>query len=475
MKKAGVTGKIIAVFFWLAVWQLLAVCTHNSILLVSPVTVMIRLSKDVQDISFWMTILTSAYRIMTGFLCAFVLGSLFGILAYQFRWIHTLLAPLMNAVISVPVASFVVILLIWFGSENLSIWIAFLISFPNLYIQMQEGIESADTQLVEVAKIYHISAWNQAWYLYRPALTPFLRSACTVSIGMAWKSGVAAEVIGLPDASIGERIYMSKIYLDTAGVLSWTIVCVLLSVIIKKLLLLLLNYLMKCKVPMIYSEGIEADKQNREIRTNQILNISELSKIYDDKVIINHWNETLIAGHIYAIMNPSGSGKTTLFRILSGLENADEGTINYIEEKETANICEYHQYESAVAFQENRFFENLTAAENLALTCGNSKTRTSISEWNLILEELLPSEELGKPMSQFSGGMARRVEVIRCMISDKKLLLLDEPFNGLDLKMKQETANFIMKYQNHRIVIVATHSEEEGSMLQADKINIRQL
>ena len=189
------------------------------------------------EADFLRTIFGSACRIGLGFFAALFCGVLLGTCSYRYGWPEEFFAPVITALKSVPVASFVVLLLIWAGSGSLSFFISFLIVFPNVYVNTIAGLKSADRRLLEMAKVFGVSGFNRVCFLYRPALMPYLRSCVKVSLGMSWKSGVAAEVIGLPADSLGERIYMSKIYLDTAGLFAWTLMVILLSFFFEKAVL----------------------------------------------------------------------------------------------------------------------------------------------------------------------------------------------------------------------------------------------
>ena len=146
---------------------------------------------------------------------------------------------------SVPVASFVILALIWTGSEHLAVLISFLVVFPILYVNTLAGLQSADIRLLEMARVFRVRPLRRVRFIYLPALLPYLSGGCRVALGMSWKSGVAAEVIGLPSHSIGEHLYMSKIYLETDGLFAWTIVIIAISVLVERLVLFFLNRLQR--------------------------------------------------------------------------------------------------------------------------------------------------------------------------------------------------------------------------------------
>ena len=140
-----------------------------------------------------------------------------------------------------PVASFVVICLIWLSAQNLSVFISFLIVLPVVYGNMLEGIKSEDKKMLEVGRVFGMPFLKRVLYIHMPQLKPFILSACMTSLGMSWKAGVAAEIIGTPDGSIGKQLYYAKIYLDTDDLLCWTVIIVIISVAFEKLFMLLLR------------------------------------------------------------------------------------------------------------------------------------------------------------------------------------------------------------------------------------------
>lgn len=233
--------RLCAVAFWLAVWQIAAVSVGQRLLLASPLETMIRWFQLIPAGTFWRSVLFTLGHILVGFLGAALSGTLLAALSARFPWVGDLFAPIMAAIRSVPVASFVIVALIWIPSRSLSILISFLIAFPVIHAGVLDGIRQTDPQLIEMAAIFHISPFNRLLHLYLPAVLPRLRSSAQVAIGLAWKSGVAAEVIGIPGGSIGEKLYKSKVYLATPDLFAWTLTIVLLSILCERLLVLLLN------------------------------------------------------------------------------------------------------------------------------------------------------------------------------------------------------------------------------------------
>ncbi len=233
--------KLWSVLLWLVVWEIAAVAIGHDILLVSPVTVLRRLSELVRTGSFWSSILFSFLRIAGGFSLATLLGTILAAVSYRFKSMEVLLAPLIQTIKATPVASFVILVLIWVPSRNLSIVISFLMVLPIMYTNVLMGIRSTDRQLLEMADVFHVPTWKRLRYIYVSQVLPFFRSACSVALGLSWKSGIAAEVIGIPVGSIGEKLYQSKIYLDTPDLFAWTLVIIIISVCFEKLFLMLID------------------------------------------------------------------------------------------------------------------------------------------------------------------------------------------------------------------------------------------
>ena len=241
MKGSFPYKKCLAWLFWIAIWQGANCLIQNDIIFVGPVDVLAALWAQIRDLAFWLTIFHSFLRITLGFLGAFCCGILLGSLAYASPVVRALAAPLLLLIKSVPVASFVILALIWIGSQNLSIFIAFLVVAPMIYSSTLTGLENADKGLLEMATVFCLPLPKRIRYIYIPAVLPYLISGCRTALGMSWKSGIAAEVIGIPEGSIGEQLYYSKLYLDTAGLFAWTAVIIAVSALFEVLFLALLK------------------------------------------------------------------------------------------------------------------------------------------------------------------------------------------------------------------------------------------
>ena len=209
----------------------------TSLLLPSPAETFLRLRQLLGDPSFYSIIGHTFLRIFSGFLLGTAAGCILGGLTAFSPLLYRFFALPMNAIKSTPVASFVILALVWIKGENLSTFIAFLMVLPVIYTNVLGGILSTDRKLLEMAQVFRIPLFRRIRYIYLSQLLPYLRTGFSLSLGLCWKAGVAAEVIGIPKGSIGEKLYEAKVYLETPDLFSWTLVIVLISVIFEKLFL----------------------------------------------------------------------------------------------------------------------------------------------------------------------------------------------------------------------------------------------
>ena len=244
-----------AVVFWLAVWQLAAAAIGQEVFLVSPLQAAGTLVQLLPQPDFWQRVGFSAGHILLGFLLGAVCSVACSVAAERWVWVDALLSPVMQLVKATPVASFIILALVWVSGKSLSILISFLMVLPVLYGAVRTGIENADPQLLEMARVFRLPLVRRVKAIWLPAVLPAFRQGCSVALGICWKSGVAAEVIGLPDGSIGDALYRAKITLSTGELFAWTFVIILLSAAFEKLFLALLD---KAVARVLGEEGANA-------------------------------------------------------------------------------------------------------------------------------------------------------------------------------------------------------------------------
>ena len=226
-----------AVGFWLVVWQAAAMAVGQAVLLVSPVQALQALLHLLPQPEFWHRAAFSTGRILLGFGLGAGCSILLAVAAEASPTADLLLAPVLQLVKATPVASFIILALVWVRGAWLSVLISFLMVLPVLCGAVRTGIRSVDRQLLEMAAVFRLPLAARLKAVWLPGVLPAFRQGCSVALGICWKSGVAAEVIGLPNGSMGDALYRAKITLSTGELFAWTFVIILLSAAFEKLFL----------------------------------------------------------------------------------------------------------------------------------------------------------------------------------------------------------------------------------------------
>ena len=222
-------------FFWLGLWQAASMLVGQELLIPSPLTVFYRLLALGQTTYFWRSIAATLLRILVGYLLGIVIGTLLGALTWRFGFARRLLHPLLMIVRSTPVSSFIILVLLWIATDLVPVFISLLMVLGIFWQNIFEGLDSLDHDLLEMTRVYRFSFSQRLRAFYLPSLRPFFSSAALASLGLAWKSGVAAEVLCHPKFSMGKALYNAKIYLETSDLFAWTAMIILLSMLLEKL------------------------------------------------------------------------------------------------------------------------------------------------------------------------------------------------------------------------------------------------
>ncbi len=402
--------KLIIIFIWLLIWQGVTLLVDNRILMAGPWETLGALSRLVREEFFWKTIANSLLRILSGILIGTCAGFLLAYPAGRFSLLRDFLQPAVTLLKAIPVVSFVILLLVWTGNEKMPVIVIALVTFPIAYLNMLDGLLRLDRDMEEMARVYRMSVWKRFRYVELPQLIPGISAAVSLAVGMGFKSGVAAEVIGQAKYTIGNAMYRSKIYLETPELLAWTAILILLSRGVELLLRILIP-------------GMKAEKQKKFLQVKQI----------DEKPVVDVSSYQTNPGKHVMLAGQSGAGKTTVLRSLSRRER-----------------------DVAVLFQEDRLLPALSAVENCRVVLPKG---TSVTEDQIRKEctKLLPADSLDRPVSQLSGGEKRRVALIRAVLLDAPVLLLDEPFTGLDAETEETVKDYIMENAANRAVYVTDH------------------
>lgn len=444
---------VASVAAWLLVWQLVAWAVGNELLLAGPLETLQALGRLVAEGELWGKVAWSFVRIAAGFGAAFVLGLALALLAWRSAAFELFLRPAMLAVKSTPLVCIIVMLLIWFGSSIVSGIATFLMALPALYFSALEGLRALDAERLAMLRLYRVGLPRRLGAYVWPALQPFLLATSRLVVGMSWKAGVAAELIGTPFGSIGERIYQSKILLETADLFAWTIVVVAMAALCERAFLWLLGR----SAAWSQRAALRAGREGGAVVSEALwpaapLRFARVSRSFGDQVVLDGVSLDLAAGSRCCVMGPSGVGKTTLLRLGAHLDEPSAG------EAPT-------QVELSFAWQATCLLEDLSAVENLLLVCGQTRAERDL---RALLGEILPPEAHDGPVSRLSGGERRRVELARALAAPGSAVLLDEPFSSLDEQSHRTCAAFVLRHLARRTLLVATHDEADAVLLDAE-------
>lgn len=246
--KKGLIG-VLVILAWILVWEGISLGVSQELLVPSPISVFARMFQLLQTALFWQITAITVSRILIGFLSGVVLGVLFAVLTSISPVAYAFFKPVLSMVKATPVASFIILALVWIQSGRIPEFISFLMVFPIIWGNVFKGIDQTDRNLLEMAKMYHVRKSGIIKKIHINSVLPFFIPAAMTSMGLAWKAGIAAEVLAIPKFSIGKEIYDAKIYLETIDLFAWSIVVIIISVILEKIMALFLKKLMPARMP----------------------------------------------------------------------------------------------------------------------------------------------------------------------------------------------------------------------------------
>ena len=229
--------------FWIGVWWLASWRVGKPLLFPSPAAVLQRLLDLMQTKEFYQITANSLWNVLLGILTAVLLGCVLAIATYKIAILREALLPVMTVIKATPVASFIILALIWMGAVKVPTFITVLIVLPIVWTNLDEGLGKIDSLLIEVTKLYKMPFIKRIKLLFLPSVKPYFVSACRTSLGLAWKAGIAAEIIARPRNSIGTMIGDAKQYIMTEDMFAWTLTVIILSLVIEFLFATLFNKL----------------------------------------------------------------------------------------------------------------------------------------------------------------------------------------------------------------------------------------
>lgn len=440
MKAVAAAGAVAA--FWLAVWVLVAALVAQPLILPGPGAVALALLRLVCDGGTWAILAGSGARILGGLVFAAVCGGVLAGISSRSRAFARLVAPALSFVKATPVACVVVLLLIWLGSARVSIAAVFLMALPGVYFSLVEGLSQVDKPLEQMFRLHGVRGWRLfCAHTWREVL-PFVLSCARAVIGMSWKAGVAAELIGMAVGTVGERIYQAKLLIETADLLAWTVLVVAASWACERVLV----WLLRVSGPVAWGAAVRAHGRAGGSAGGGAA--AELALAVGDRA---PWAPALAglvlnvpaSGRI-CVMGASGAGKSTLLALAAG----------------ECAPC-------SMVFQDVRLVEDASALDNV-LVCADA--RVDASSAAALLRLLVPGVDVHARVAELSGGQRRRVEIARALLCPGDAVILDEPFTGLDTAARDACAEVVLDLLDGRMLLLATHDAVDARALNISDI-----
>ena len=439
VKAVAAAGAVAA--FWLAAWMLVAALVAQPLILPGPGAVVAALLRLVCDTGTWAILAGSGTRILGGLALAAVCGGVLAGVSSRSRAFARLVAPALSFVKATPVACVVVLLLIWLGSARVSIAAVFLMALPGVYFSLAEGLAQVNKPLEQMFRMHGVSGLRLfCTHTWREVL-PFVLSCARAVIGMGWKAGVAAELIGMAVGTVGERIYQAKLLIETADLLAWTVLVVAASWACEHVLV----WLLQASGPVAWRAAVRAHGYGARGCAGAAGDsaAAELALAVGDRAPWAPALDGLVlnvpAGGRACVMGASGAGKTTLLALAAG----------------ECTPC-------SMVFQDARLVEDASALDNV-LVCADA--RVDASSAAALLRLLVPGINVHACVAELSGGQRRRVEIARVLLCPGGAVILDEPFTGLDAAARDATAEVVLDLLDGRALLLATHDAADTQAL----------
>ena len=241
--------RIFVPFFWLALWAIAAAAVDSPLLLPTPLAVLKRLGELILTAEFARATAFSFLRVLGGIFLGISIGSVVAILTAKISFVRTLLKPMITTVKSTPVASFIILVNLWLDHNFLPVFISFLMVFPVVWANVDQGLRSVEPAHLALARVYRFPPRRTVRRIYIPTVRPYFVSACRSSLGLAWKAGIAAEVLVPSVISIGKHLYESKLYLETTDLFAWTLIVIVFSILLEAAATFLLRRFFTARTP----------------------------------------------------------------------------------------------------------------------------------------------------------------------------------------------------------------------------------
>ncbi len=235
---------VLTAMFWIAIWEILFIAIGKEIIVPSPFSVAKRVFELAGEWQFWKSVFMSVERISLGLVLGITAGTLMATVC-RINFLQNLFTPLRTMIKATPVASFIMLAWIWLKRDSIPVFVSMLMVIPIVWGGVEMGIKSVSKDMKEFAVMYKLSKKTVLTNIYIPTILPHFSSALCTSAGLVWKAGIAAEVLCQPKNSIGANLYGAKNILNTLDVFTWTVVVIIISIILEKLIKALMGRIHK--------------------------------------------------------------------------------------------------------------------------------------------------------------------------------------------------------------------------------------
>ena len=458
MRISTIRNKLLTAAFWLLVWQIIAIAVGKEVLVPSPYRTLLCVIEMIRTGTFYLDAAATILRCAAGIILSFAVGVLTAILSYRSAFVRELLSFPVLVFKSTPVIGIILFLILLLASGQVPVCVCFLMCYPVVYTNILSGLDNLDGEQLEMVRMYKVKSSLIIRRLYIPSVMPEIAASLNLIAGLSWKTVVTAEVFAVPSFSMGYNLLSAKSYLETDRLFAWIIAIVLFSIAFEKVIQKGLSILS----PREYtgSRIIKTPLRDTEAsgepapRTAVEIELAGVCKTFGEKTVLENADLRFKGGKTTVLMGPSGVGKTTVLRIVAGLERCDSGEVRGTSGQQISFL-----------FQEDRLLPWLSLYDNIALVLkGRLAPREIDGEIRKALDFLALSDSAQKLPPQLSGGMKRRAAMARAFLFPAQILLLDEPYKGLDRELKDSVATAMLRdYTAGKTVILVTHDPEEAA------------
>ena len=229
MKNKKIIYLISGIIIFIAAWYLIAIKINSEIVFPNITDILKKFIEIISEKSFYKDLLSSLLRVFITFILSFLLAFILGILSGISMPIRYILIPIINFIRTIPTIPLILVAIIWFNNNTVPIFVSMLVIFPIMYDSITNGIINVDKKLIEMSLSYNVSFKTQILNLYIPYIKPYILTAASQSMGITWKSILAAEILALPALGIGTKLYESHLYLDSVGLFAYCLIAIIFN------------------------------------------------------------------------------------------------------------------------------------------------------------------------------------------------------------------------------------------------------